>query len=91
MPDLDFGSWVDSLADYYASALHRFQPSGALLLGGYCVGAVIALAMADKLQALGREIGPLLMIEVSPKTPAQRCRAGSRCTGSSCCAMCAVG
>lgn len=67
MPDLEFGSTVDSLADYYVTALHRFQPSGPLLLGGYCVGAVIALAMADKLRNLGREVGPLLMIDGVPE------------------------
>ena len=67
MPDLKFGSSVDSIADYYANALMKFQPSGAILLGGYCVGAVIALAMADKLRALGRDVGPLLVIDGVPE------------------------
>jgi thioesterase domain-containing protein len=67
MPDLAFGSSVESLAEYYAAALNRFQPSGALLVGGYCVGAVIALAMADKLRDLGRDVGPLLMIDGVPE------------------------
>jgi thioesterase domain-containing protein len=67
MPDIEFGSSVESLADFYAAALDKFQPEGPLLLGGYCVGAVIALAMADKLRILGREVGPLLVIDGVPE------------------------
>jgi thioesterase domain-containing protein len=67
MPDLTFGSSVESIAEYYANALTRFQPRGPLLLGGYCVGAVIALAMADKLRAMGRDVGPLLVIDGVPE------------------------
>jgi thioesterase domain-containing protein len=67
MPDIEFGASVESLADHYAAALNKFQPEGPLLLGGYCVGAVIALAMADKLRELGREVGPLLMVDGVPE------------------------
>jgi thioesterase domain-containing protein len=67
MADVEFGNSVESLADYYAAALNKFQPEGPLLLGGYCVGVVIALAMADRLRGLGREIGPLLMIDGVPE------------------------
>ncbi len=67
MPDIEFGDSIESLADYYAAALNKFQPEGRLLLGGYCVGAVIALAMADRLRGLGREVGPLLMIDGVPE------------------------
>jgi thioesterase domain-containing protein len=67
MPDTQFGNSVESIADYYANALAEFQPTGPLLIGGYCVGAVIALAMVDKLRALGREVGPLLAIDGVPE------------------------
>lgn len=67
MPDTEFGKSVESLADYYANALVKFQPNGPLLIGGYCVGAVIALAMVEKLRALGREVGPLLVIDGAPE------------------------
>ncbi len=67
MPESEFGNSVDSLAEYYAEALSQFQPAGPLLIGGYCVGAVIALAMIDKLCALGREVGPLLVIDGVPE------------------------
>jgi len=67
MPDTEFGNSVESIADYYADALDRFQPTGPLLIGGYCVGAVIALAMVDKLRVRGREVGPLLVIDGVPE------------------------
>jgi len=38
----------ESMAAQYADALVEFQPDGQFVLGGYCVGAVIALAMAKK-------------------------------------------
>jgi thioesterase domain-containing protein len=67
MSDKEFGNSVESLADYYSDAVNKFQPEGPILLGGYCVGVVIALAMADRLQGLGREIGPLFMIDGVPE------------------------
>jgi thioesterase domain-containing protein len=63
----DFGDSIESLADYYVEALVRFQPTGCLLLGGYCVGAVIALAMANNLRRRGREVGPLIAIDGVPE------------------------
>jgi thioesterase domain-containing protein len=67
MPDVDFGNSVESIADYYAEALVKFQPTGPFVLGGYCVGAVIALAMANNLRARGREVGPLFAIDGVPE------------------------
>lgn len=67
MSDIEFGKSVESIADYYSEALVDFQPTGPFLLGGYCVGGVIALAMADNLRARGREVGPLLIIDGVPE------------------------
>jgi len=67
MPDLEFGRSVEAIADFYADVLVKHQPTGPFLLGGYCVGAVIALAMADNLRARGREVGPLLVIDGVPE------------------------
>ncbi len=67
MLDAQFGSSVESLADYYAEALVKFQPKGPIVLGGYCVGAIIALEMADNLRARGREVGPLIVIDGVPE------------------------
>jgi thioesterase domain-containing protein len=67
MPDAEFGKSMESVAEYYANALADFQPTGPFLLGGYCVGAVIVLAIAEKLRARGREVGPLVAIDGAPE------------------------
>jgi thioesterase domain-containing protein len=67
MEEATFGATIESLADYYADALLKFQPQGPFVLGGYCVGAVIALAMARNLRASGREVGPLIAIDGAPE------------------------
>jgi thioesterase domain-containing protein len=67
MPDVEFGKSVDSIAEFYTNALVEFQPTGPFMLGGYCVGAVIALAMAEKLRARGRDVGPLIAIDGVPE------------------------
>jgi thioesterase domain-containing protein len=67
MRDAEFGKSVESLADYYAAALVHFQPAGPFLIGGYCVGAVVALALANNLRARGREVGPLIAIDGVPE------------------------
>ncbi len=65
--DPDFGASIQSLAEHYVRGLIEFQPRGPLMLGGYCAGAVVALEMAQKLRALGREVGPLIVIDGAPE------------------------
>jgi thioesterase domain-containing protein len=67
MQDEEFGNSVDSLAQFYADALMEFQPEGAFMLGGWSVGAVIALVIANILRARGREVGPLIAIDGAPE------------------------
>jgi len=67
MDDEKFGGTIESLAAYYADALIKFQPNGRFLLGGYCVGAVIALAMGKNLSARGCDVGPLIAIDGAPE------------------------
>ncbi len=67
MLDLKFGNSVESLADFYADALVKFQPKGPFVLGGYCVGGIIALEIANNLRDRGREVGPLLIIDGVPE------------------------
>jgi thioesterase domain-containing protein len=67
MQDAEFGGSIEALAEHYAAALAKFQPEGPLVLGGYCVGAIIALEMAKRLRAQGREVGPILAIDGAPE------------------------
>jgi thioesterase domain-containing protein len=67
MDNEKFGDTIESIANHYAGAVLKFQPKGPFLLGGYCLGAVIALAMAKVLRALGHEVGPLIAIDGVPE------------------------
>ena len=62
-----FGDTIESIAGHYADAVLKFQPNGPFVLGGYCVGVVIALAMAKTLRARGHEVGPLIAIDGVPE------------------------
>ena len=70
MQDTQFGDSIEGLADHYIEALVKFQPEGPLIIGGYCIGAVIALDMAKKLRAMGREVGPVIAIDGAPENVA---------------------
>jgi thioesterase domain-containing protein len=67
MPQAEFGQTIEGLASHYAGAICDFQPEGRIMIGGYCVGAVIALAMVKELEARGREVGPLVVIDGVPE------------------------
>ena len=67
MQELDFGASIEGLADHYVNALVKFQPEGPVMIGGYCIGAIIALDMAKKLRAMGREVGPVIAIDGAPE------------------------
>jgi thioesterase domain-containing protein len=67
MDNDQFGNTIESLADHYVAAVLKFQPNGPFVLGGYCVGVVVALAMAKALRALGHEVGPLIAIDGVPE------------------------
>jgi thioesterase domain-containing protein len=67
MQDPQVGASIEGLADHYINALVKFQPEGPLMIGGYCIGAIIALDMAKKLRAMGRELGPVIAIDGAPE------------------------
>ena len=72
MLDNEFGNSVESMADHYATAIAAFQPLGPIMLGGYCVGGIIALEMAKNLRDRGRDVGPLLIIDGVPENTGVR-------------------
>ena len=51
------------LAEYYVSEIVKVHPAGPLALGGYSLGGSIALEMAKQLQATGRTVTLLAMID----------------------------
>jgi thioesterase domain-containing protein len=69
--DANFGSSVQQIAEHYANSVAAFQPTGPLVVGGYCLGAIIALEIAEKLRARGRTVGPLVVIDGVPENTGQ--------------------
>ena len=63
----NFPNSVDELAGYYVTEVMGGQPEGSIILAGWSLGAVIALAMADQLKARGRQIRLLVSLDGSPE------------------------
>ena len=65
--------WLDGASEPYSSAkeaaleflsdLRAVQPKGPYMLGGDCVGGIIALAMAEELVRLGEEVRLLVLLD----------------------------
>ncbi len=59
----EFASSIYTIAEYYVDALMQFQPDGPVILGGWSVGATIALEMAQILKRRGREVSLLISFD----------------------------
>jgi thioesterase domain-containing protein len=69
---------IKEMSKSYVDELVKFQPAGAFFLGGYSIGATIALEMAEQLTARGRKVGLLVVFDgelfntgadISPRSP----------------------
>jgi thioesterase domain-containing protein len=74
----EFARSIEEMSRYYVDELVKFQPKGAFLLGGYSIGATIALEMSHQLIARGREVSLLVVfdgelfntgVEISSRNP----------------------
>jgi acyl carrier protein len=65
---------VEELARDYCEELVRFRPSGDFRLGGYCIGGLIAIAMARRLEEMGRKILDPLVVWDAPNLKSGRYR-----------------
>lgn len=54
---------VASMASLYLERMLQIQPDGPYNLGGYSAGGVIALEVAQRLRASGRQVGVLFMAD----------------------------
>lgn len=57
---------ADDMVRHYIDEVKRVQPEGPYLLGGYCFGGVVALAMARELQQRGDDVGFVGIVEPDP-------------------------
>ena len=65
---LDGKSQVDGdfkrVAERYIEEIRQVQHEGPYMLGGYCLGGVLALEVAQQLRRAGQSVGLLAMLEV---------------------------
>ena len=61
-----FGASIKAIARHYVETLVAFQPEGTIVLGGWSVGAIIALEMAQQLRAIGRNVPLLVALDGAP-------------------------
>jgi amino acid adenylation domain-containing protein len=54
---------IAAIASYYAAEMIEVQPDGPFLIGGNCQGGLIAVAIALRLQELGRGVSRLVLME----------------------------
>ncbi|MEN8218026.1 MAG: amino acid adenylation domain-containing protein [Pseudomonadota bacterium] len=54
---------VEAMATDYLNEVRTVQPEGPYLLGGECIGGLVAFEMAQQLQAQGQKVGLLVLID----------------------------
>lgn len=57
---------MDELASDYAAAIRAAQPEGPYHLAGWSTGGVTALAVAERLEAEGAEVGRVTLLDTPP-------------------------
>jgi oxalate---CoA ligase len=61
-------SLVEIATDYVAD-VRRVQPRGPYMLGGFCLGAPVAVEMASQLRAAGDEVAALVLLDPRFRRP----------------------
>ncbi len=54
---------LEEMAAYYIQEIQTVQPEGPYLLGGRCLGGIVALEMAQQLLAQGQQVLLLVLVE----------------------------
>ena len=57
--------FIPSVAAHYIKEIRAVQPQGPYILGGYCFGSLVAMEIAQQLQALGQKVALLILIQSS--------------------------
>ncbi|MDD4856817.1 MAG: thioesterase domain-containing protein, partial [Candidatus Krumholzibacteria bacterium] len=69
-------SCVEEMAAHYVEEIKKIQPEGPYYIGGRCLGAYVALEMANRLHDRGDKIGMLAILDSywMPQEPLSRAR-----------------
>lgn len=57
---------IAAIAAHYVKEIRGCRPTGPIALGGWSIGAIIALEMAQQLRAQGRAVAQLVIIDMIP-------------------------
>jgi len=57
---------IEDMAAYYLDALNQLQPQGSCILIGYSFGGLVALEMAQRLSAAGKNVALLVLVDTYP-------------------------
>ncbi len=68
-------SSVEGMAAHYLTAMREVQPSGPYLVGGRCLGGLVAYEMARRLEAVGEHVALLVVLDSLGPRWAERCLA----------------
>ena len=57
---------IHDMAVQYVAEIRKIQPAGEYILGGHCLGGLVAFDMAAKLEAMGKTVAALCLFESLP-------------------------
>jgi thioesterase domain-containing protein len=57
---------LEGIIEHYLELMRQVQPKGPYLIGGYCSGGKLALALANKMQEQGDELAFLFLLDPTP-------------------------
>lgn len=63
---------IEEMAAAHLSALRAVRPTGPYVIGGFCVGGVIAYELARQIEAAGETVEMLVIIDAVPEDKALR-------------------
>jgi len=59
---------VEAMAAQYLSEIEKVQPEGPYIFGGMCLGGLIAYEMAQQVQALGKKVAMVVLLDARNPT-----------------------
>ena len=57
---------IEQMAAAHLTALRAVRPQGPYVIGGFCVGGLVAYELVQQIRAAGEEVEMLLLIDASP-------------------------